>query len=487
MERAQRSGYGVQPMQTLRLNVNGVTLEARDLDPHVPLLHFLRERGMTGTKEGCAEGECGACAVVVVRRGSDGSARYVPVNSCLVLAAAMHEQEILTVEGVAQKAELHPVQSAMIEHAGSQCGYCTPGFVMSLFAEYYREGREAGEFDPEAIGGNLCRCTGYRPIKDALVSLRVPSADDARVHRLSAEAPPLTSVAFEGEVPFFRPSTLAEAFEVMAANPNAVLLSGGTDLVVEVNQRERTFEAILSLEGVQELHGITENDEALVIGAGVPLAELESIFHGHPTLRVFDELFPLFSSRLIRNRATLGGNLANASPIGDSPPALLALDAEVILASREGERTVRLVEFFTGYRQTQLAAGELIRAVRIPKPFPTVNRFYKVSKRVMDDISTVAAAFGLWLDGEGIIRKACLAYGGVAATPVRAKLAEECLVGRPFDAMALVEASAILEESFQPMSDHRGSARYRAAMVPRLLEKLHAELTHAETPARMPA
>lgn len=472
-------------MQTLRLNVNGVDLEARALDPHVPLLHLLRERGLTGTKEGCAEGECGACAVVVVRRAADGTSRYVPVNSCLVLAAAMHEQEILTVEGLA-RTELHPVQSAMVEHAGSQCGYCTPGFVMSLFAEYYREGREAGEFDPEAIGGNLCRCTGYRPIKDALVSLRVPSEGDGHAARLSAEAPPLVSVAFEGEVPFFRPATLDEAFEVMAANPNAVLLSGGTDLVVEINQRERTFEGILSLEGIDALRGITETDEALVLGAGVPLSELESTFHAHPTLRVFDELFPLFSSRLIRNRATLGGNLANASPIGDSPPALLALDAEVILVSRDGERTVSLAEFFTGYRQTQLAPGELIRAVRIPKPFPTVNRFYKVSKRVMDDISTVAAGFGLWLEGE-TITKARLAYGGVAATPVRAKLAEECLVGRTFDAMALVEASAILEESFKPMSDHRGSARYRAAMVPRLLEKLHAELTHAETSARMPA
>ncbi|MEZ4249694.1 MAG: xanthine dehydrogenase small subunit [Polyangiales bacterium] len=468
---------------SIRFRLNGRDVEASSVDPHEPLLHFLRARGLTGTKEGCAEGECGACAVAVVRKGPDGKTRYVPINSCLVLTPAVHGLELVSVEGVATEEALHPVQLAMVEHGGSQCGFCTPGFVVSLFAEYYRETREAGDYDPESIGGNLCRCTGYRPIRDALVSLRKPSDEDPHRQRLNAEAPAPAGLSYEAEgVRFERPTSLPALFDVLEAHPKAKLVAGGTDVVVEVNHRDARFDAIVSLDALPELRGIEVSDDAITIGAGEPLAAVEEALHGQVPL--LDELWPLFSSRLIRNRATLGGNLGNASPIGDSPPALLALDAEVVLASKTGERTVPLDGFFTGYRKTILAPGEILRAVRIPKPLPTIQRFYKVSKRVMDDISTVAGAFALTLAADGTIAKARLAYGGVAATPVRAKDAEAALVGKRFDESAVRVIRPLLQKAFSPMDDHRGSAAYRKAMVTSLVEKLAFEVsapTHSST------
>ena len=462
--------------------VDGRPISLAAVDPHQPLLHFLRERGLTGVKEGCAEGECGACAVVVLAASGSGpsGSRFVTVNSCLVPAVGVAGREVVTVHGVAEPDALHPAQQAMVDTGGSQCGYCTPGFVMSLFAEHYREGRQPGEVWDEAIGGNLCRCTGYRPIRDALASLPAP-ADDRHKRRLAqvtpAPAPLEHRVTLEDgtEVRFHRPTTLKGLFAILEQSPEAKLVAGGTDVYVEVNQLDRRWPVLVSLDSIAELQTIHEDDRALTIGSGVPLSRIEDELA--ETLPLFGELFPLFSSRLIRNRATLGGNLANASPIGDSPPALLALDAVLVLGSAEGLREVPLSEFFLDYRKTALASGEVVIAVRVPKPFPTVQRFYKVSKRVMDDISTVAAGFALWLDGAGVVVKARLAYGGVAATPARATAAEDALEGHPFDAMAVVRASTHLSTAFTPMSDHRGSDRYRAAMVPRLLEKLHADLS----------
>jgi len=461
-------------MASLRFTLNGRPIDATGADPNQTLLLWLRERGLTGTKEGCAEGECGACAVVLVREGVDGDTRYVPVNSCLLLLASAAGQEIVTVEGVANGA-LHPVQRAMVDLGGSQCGYCTPGFVMSLFAEYYRPGRAEDGFDVESIAGNLCRCTGYRPIRDAGRSLPMVSPDgDAHAARLADPAPPAEAIDYAtGPRRYFRPTSLAEATRIYADHPDAKIVCGGTDLVVEMNQRLRRFETILSLEAVEELRGYEDADDALTIGAAVPLSEIEDRLGGEP--RLLSDLFPLFSSRLIRNRATLGGNLATASPIGDSPPALLALGAQVVVASVDGERTVGLDALFTGYRQTALDRGELIAKVRIPKPYPQIGRFYKVSKRVHDDISTVAAGFAIELDDAGTVTAARLAYGGVAATPVRATAAEAALVGKPWSAAAIAEAKAKAAGAFSPMTDQRGSAGYRAAMVTSLLDKLWAQ------------
>jgi xanthine dehydrogenase small subunit len=459
-------------MTAFSFKLNGREVEVDGVDPNTTLLAWLRARGLTGTKEGCAEGECGACAVVLVRAHGE-RARYEPLNSCLFLLASAAGQEIVTVEGVAN-GKLHPAQQVMVDLGGSQCGYCTPGFVMSLFAEFYREGREKNGFDTESIAGNLCRCTGYRPIRDAGRALPMIAPDDPHAERLKKPAPTSPSLEYASRARrFFRPSTLAGALKTLGDHPDAKIVCGGTDLVVEMNQRHTRFDCIVSLEAVRELLEWRETSEAVEIGAAISLSEIEERLGA--SLPIFGELLPLFSSRLIRNRATLGGNLATASPIGDSPPVLLALGAEVRAAGPKGERTIPLDQFFLGYRKTALAPGEILVSVRIPKPYPSIARFYKVSKRTRDDISTVAAAFAISLDGQ-LVSQARLAYGGVAATPVRATEAELALVGKKWGKDAAARARSELESAFHPITDQRGSADYRRAMVVRLFDKLCAEV-----------
>ncbi|HEX4445156.1 MAG TPA: FAD binding domain-containing protein, partial [Polyangiaceae bacterium] len=391
----------------MRFVLNGEAIEIGSIDPHVTLLQWLRESGRTGTKEGCAEGECGACAVACVATDARGRTRFEPINSCLVPVWTLAGRSLLTVEGLARAGALHPVQEAMVERGGSQCGYCTPGFVVSLFCEYYRPGRVG--YDPEAISGNLCRCTGYRPIVDVARALPQPrgfaddadDADDADkkwVALLREPAPPPAAVAqLDGPARFERPLTMARLFACTAENPGAVLIAGGTDLMVYANQRYTRWPMLVALDAIPELRVFAALPGEFVFGAALPLSQIEERMHAeHPgEAAALETLLPLFSSRLIRNRATLGGNLATASPIGDSPPVLLSLDAQVTIAGAAGERRVPLSEFFLDYRKTVLGPGEVLVSVHVPRPLPKVQRFYKVSKRVMDDISTVAGAFAL--------------------------------------------------------------------------------------------
>jgi xanthine dehydrogenase small subunit len=442
-------------------------------DPHQSLLEWLRQSGRTGSKEGCAEGECGACAVALLRRDPSGRARYETINSCLLPLGCVDGHTVLTVEGLAQPdGTLHPVQKAMVEHAGSQCGYCTPGFVVSLFCEYYRPDRDG--YDPESISGNLCRCTGYRPIADVARSLPVLPPEDRHIEKLRAPFPVVPSIEYAaGERRFLRPTSLAEAFQLARRFPDATWIAGGTDLMVYRAQRYQRWPTLISLDGIGELTGIEIGKQEIAIGAGVRLAHLESILHhAYPgAVPLFDQLLPLFSSRLIRNRATLGGNLGTASPIGDSPPVLLALDAELTLASPRGTRRLLLVDFFLGYRKTALAKDELIRTVHLPLPLPRAQRFYKVSKRVLDDISSVAAAFGLDLDGAGNIERLRIAFGGVAATPIRATAIELAAKGRPWNEGTRDWLAKELVSLGTPMTDHRASADYRRAMLGQLARK----------------
>ncbi len=483
-------------MPEIRFLLNGAPHVARDIDPNTTLLDYLRDTGRTGTKEGCGEGECGACAVALLARAPDGTARYETVNACLLLTAAVAGREVVTVEGVARAGALHPCQEEMARAGGSQCGYCTPGFVVSLFSEYYRG--KSGPLDEESIAGNLCRCTGYRPIREAgqrLAQIRDKEVQarvaDPHRSRLGGAVPPLGAIDYS--MPsnghparrFVRPTSLLEACRLRAKERDLVLLGGGTDLVVELNQRHRRLEGVLSLEGVPELRTFENGKKHLAIGAGVSLAELEERLHLDGPLGdqlvMLRELLPLFSSRLIRTRATLGGNLGTASPIGDGPPALLALGAELVLAKHDDQygvslRFVPLADFFLDYRKTALEPGEIIVEVRIPKPFPEVQRFYKVSKRRMDDISTVAAGFVLDLDPRGVVTRARFAYGGVAATPKRAVRTEVALVGQTLSPENFARARTQLGTEFSPIDDHRGSGAYRRAMVLRLYDKFFAEL-----------
>lgn len=463
----------------IRFVLNGGPMEVSEAPLHLTLLQWLRANGHTGSKEGCAEGECGACAVALIASepGEDGC-RFEPINSCLLPLHAVHGRHVVTVEGVAPSAEqLHPVQKAMVEQGGSQCGYCTPGFVVSLFCEYYRPGRT--EFDPESISGNLCRCTGYRPILDVGRQMPLPDANDERIVQLKRRADPLPALSGAASG-FYRPTTLAEAWDIFELRPGAIAISGGTDLMVYANQRHDRWSTVVSLEAIAELQELSQAADEVVLGAGVPLSRVERWVSRHaPELTSMRELFPLFSSRLIKNRATLGGNLATASPIGDSAPLLISLDATVELVSRDGARRVGLAEFFSGYRRTALKPQELIRAVRIPRPAPQWQRFYKVSKRVLDDISTVAAAFALSLDRDGLVQRLGAAFGGIAATPLAAPSLERSALGKPWNEATL---AALLDEAQHigtPQDDFRGSGEYRRAMVGKLLEKFFWE-TRAE-------
>ena len=468
----------------VRFVLNGRAVTANE-PAHVTVLQWLRAQGLCGTKEGCAEGECGACAVAVLSSepGEAGS-HFEPVNSCLLPLGAVEGRELLTVEGIAESdGSLHPVQAAMVTAGGSQCGYCTPGFVVSLFCEYYRPGR--ADFDPESISGNLCRCTGYRPIADVARALPLPAAADPRLVQLRTSAAALgRSESGTPQERFFRPVTLNEALALFEAHPTAQWLAGGTDLMVYANQRYQRFPALISVEALSELHELTvdERESELVLGAAVPLTRLErALSESEAGAGLLEQLLPLFSSRLIRNRATLGGNLGTASPIGDSAPALLALGAELELVSLRGTRRLPLADFFLDYRRTALEPGELIRAVRIARPLPAFQRFYKVSKRVLDDISTVAAGFALTLDEGGKVTRFGVGLGGVAATPLSAASLEQVALGRVWNEATLALLLAEAARLGTPQSDLRGSAAYRRAMLGKLIEKFFYESqSHAE-------
>ena len=339
---------------------------------------------------------------------------------------------------------------------------------MSLFAEQYRPGR-TGPCDPHAMGGNLCRCTGYRPLRDAALSLG-PAPDDVFRTRLQSPAPPV--LPFSGQA-MARPGNLSESFNLMRSNPKGRLVAGATDLAVESNLHYRRWPMLISTEALADLRVFHDESGHVEIGAGLSLSEIESVWLGAPP--VVKEWFPLFASPLIRNRATLGGNLGTASPIGDAAPLLLALDAELNLASADGLRRVKLADYFLAYRKTQLADFELIVSIVIPKPFPANARFFKIAKRRIDDISTVAACFALNFDNSGIIQRARIAYGGVAAVPVRVLAAEQSLLGKRWNEQAVAGAQALVAEELKPLSDHRGSAAYRLAMTQTLLAKCWSE------------
>jgi xanthine dehydrogenase small subunit len=447
--------------------LNGSTVRVEAPSTSVTLLDFIRARGLTGAKEGCAEGECGACAVLLVAADGNGSA-YRVANSCLMSVPQAAGHEIYTVESLAGEGELSDAQQAMAAAGGSQCGYCTPGFVVSLFAEHYRPGR-TGPCDPLAMGGNLCRCTGYRPIRDAALALGPAPAGPWR-DRLAQPAPLLDAVDLSG---FSRPSTLDECLATLARQPDAVVIAGATDLGVESNLRHKRWPHLVSLEAIDELRQLTEDTGSVRIGAALTLSDLERQWHGAPP--VFADWFALFASPPIRNRATLGGNLVTASPIGDSAPLLLALDAVVHVAGRHGRRAIPLANFFAGYRRTALQPGEIVTTIELPKPLPQHVRFYKVAKRRLDDISTVAAAMALDRDAAGRVTRARFAFGGVAATPLRAVDAEQAAEGQPWTTATVERVQRALERTLAPISDARGSAEYRKQLACSLAEKFYEE------------
>ncbi|MFD6971451.1 xanthine dehydrogenase small subunit [Streptomyces sp. NPDC059979] len=490
-------------MVAARITVNGKETPISPATPHTSVLDFLRERGFTGAKEGCAEGECGACSVLVARPGVNKPTDWVAVNACLVPVAALDGQEVVTSEGLAgagapgTQPTLHPVQEEMAVRGGSQCGYCTPGFICSMASEYYRPDRCANAsasahspsadgtgsehgpngFDLHALSGNLCRCTGYRPIRDAAFAVGAPSEDDPLAQRREQSPPqPVATAYTQDDSAFLRPSTLADALRLLRERPEAVVVAGSTDWGVEVNIRSRRAHCVVAVDRLPEMRELRVASDHIEIGAAQTLTEIERRLDG--SVPLLAELFPQFASRLIRNSATLGGNLGTGSPIGDSPPVLLALEASVVLAGADGEREIPLCDYFTGYRQSVRRPGELIRAVRIPLPLSPVTAFHKIAKRRFDDISSVAVAFALDIE-DGIVRKARIGLGGVAATPIRALATEAALEGKAWTAETVEAAARVLRSQGTPMDDHRASAGYRSAMLGQSLLKLYAQTTEA--------
>jgi xanthine dehydrogenase small subunit len=469
------------------VTINGRSTSISDVPLHTTALDFLREFGLIGCKEGCAEGECGACSVLVARPGLATATEWVAINACLLPIASLDGQEIVTAEGLGEPGELHPVQQEMAVRGGSQCGYCTPGFVCSMAAEYYRPDRRPSNgsdsepdhehgpngFDLHALSGNLCRCTGYRPIRDAAYALGAPPPDDSFAARLSEPPtePAATQLSYEGRS-FARPETLADALRLLHADPGATLLAGSTDWGVEVNLRGTRAASVIAIDRLPELRSLVVDADRIEIGAALTLTEIERRLDG--SVPLLAQMFPQFASRLIRNGATLGGNLGTGSPIGDSPPVLLALEASLVLASVDGEREVALSDYFTGYRQSVRRADELIKAVRVPLPLARLAVFHKIAKRRFDDISSVAIGFALDVE-DGVVARARIGLGGVAAMPIRALATEAALEGRPWTLGTAQAAADVLRGEGTPIDDHRASAAYRAAMLGQALRKLYAE------------
>ncbi len=456
----------------IRFTLNGRPVAVDQAAPTTTLLDWLRASGHTGTKEGCAEGDCGACCVAVRDEGAPGGARWRAENSCLVLLPQLEGRTLVTVEGLATAEGLHPAQQAMVDTLGSQCGYCTPGFVMSLFEATYREdlGKDAASWRlDDQLAGNLCRCTGYRPIREAAERVAGTRPDDAFKAALSEEAPRPAVLSHEtdGER-FLSPTSLAELWPMLAEHPDATLVAGATDLGLQVTKRHGRWPVVIGLERIGALRRLEATEESVLIGAGVRLSDLEE--WAHEGLPMLARQLRYFAARSIKNRATVGGNLVNASPIGDLAPVLLALGATVLMSSVEGEREIPLDDFFVAYRQTALQPGEILAAVAVPLPdHDTRLGAYKVSKRRELDISAVAAGMAVRTDAIGRVTEVRLAYGGMAATPARALLTEQALMGEPWTAENVQRAAAFLDHDFTPIDDHRSSAWYRATVARNLL------------------
>ena len=467
----------------------GKLVRLPNVSPTLTLLDYLRltERA-TGTKEGCAEGDCGACTVVL-RRLRGEKLTYEPVNACILLAAQADGTEVIAVEDLARGDTLHPVQQALVDHHGSQCGFCTPGFVMALFALHHRtDGKPADRQQVnDWIAGNLCRCTGYRPIVDAGIAACIApandwfSAEEPDARRALAELKDTDDIFIGTKERFFAaPAGLTSLAKLCIANPDATLVAGATDVGLWVTKQLRDLPKVIWLGRVKNLDEIEDRRDAVSFGAMVTLSE------AMPYLAAIDrdlgELLRRFAGNQIRTAGTVGGNIANGSPIGDMPPALIAVGATLALQQGDRTRTLPLENYFVDYGKQDRRPGEFVRLVRVPK-FSAEDRFrcYKISKRFDSDISAVMGAFKLRVDGMRIAG-ARIAFGGMAAIPKRASRAEKALIEKYLDRpQDWDEAIALLAEDFKPIDDLRASADYRLDAARALLRKALTEIGGAPT------
>jgi xanthine dehydrogenase small subunit len=484
---------------TIRFWLDGELVELTDADPTRTVLQFLREdRQRIGTKEGCAEGDCGACTVVVAEAAASGGLKLRAVNSCIQFLATLDGKQLFTVESLQRPdGGLHPVQQAIVDCHGSQCGFCTPGFVMSLFALFKNAATPDRRDIDNALAGNLCRCTGYKPIIEAAsrmyeyagseparwldrpnTSNELPGDEEQGLAASLQEISRDVALHLEaGGRHFFAPRSIDELAALVAEFPEATLLAGGTDIGLWVTKQHRQLDALIYTGQVGALKRVVRSDSYVEIGAAVTITDaVPVIVDEYPELQ---ELFLRFASPPIRNAATLGGNISNGSPIGDSMPPLLALGATLMLRKGEQTREVSLESFYLDYQKTALAAGEFVESLRLPKRTSNMRlACYKISKRFDQDISALCGAFMIELDGAKVadIR---IAYGGMAATPKRAKHCEAAILGAEWSEQTVSAAQRMLDQDFVPISDMRASDEYRRTVCKNLLLRFFAETTSA--------
>jgi xanthine dehydrogenase small subunit len=466
---------------TVQFLLDGQEVIVHEAPPTQTVLEYLREQlRRTGTKEGCAEGDCGACAVVLGELMPQGHVRYRAINSCIRFLPSIDGMELVTVESLqAPDGSLHPVQQALVDQHGSQCGFCTPGFVMSLLALYLEDPRPTRKRVLETLSGNLCRCTGYRPIIDAGLTMgEYPSP--ARWSRQWAQAPArgeaLRAIGRDSalQMPnWHAPRTLDELAGILLAHPQALILAGGTDIGLWVTKQLRDLGTVVYIGRVEALQQIHRNADAIQIGAAVSLTDAWGALVGeYPQL---GELAQRFGSPPVRNSGTLCGNLANGSPIGDSMPVLIALEACVTLRRGTEERELPLERLYLGYQRKDLAPGEFIVSVSVPKAREgLLLGSYKVSKRIDQDISAVCIAIALALERDRV-RSVRIACGGMAAIPSRAHATERALTGRHWSRDTLDAAAGELAADFEPLTDLRASSRYRLEVAANLLRRFYLE------------
>ncbi|TYK66643.1 xanthine dehydrogenase small subunit [Colwellia echini] len=476
---------------------NGMPIKVEKCSPNRTTLDWLRtKKGKTGTKEGCATGDCGACTILVGEEvehsGGKSVWQYKTMNSCLMLLGNVHGKHILTIEAVttnihAGLADLHPVQQAMVECHGSQCGFCTPGIIMSLLGLYINHKSYPGKKTViEALGGNLCRCTGYQPILKAAEKAfeyeRIAEPWSAMACRFSQQLIDETNKGKiphlqDGERAFYIPQSAADVVALKAKHTTATFVAGATDFAIELNQQLRQPQTIISVSQVAEFISFTETASEFQIGAAVPYKEFtESLCQHYPEAT---ELFERLGSMQVRNAGTLGGSLGNASPIGDPAPLLIALNAQMNLQSSQGTRVIDVEDFFIGYRKTSLKENEVISKIIIPKRSESLKlACHKISKRFEDDISTVCLILAVD-HRNNVITSARCAFGGMAATPARAHKIEQQLLGGKINATTFIKAGEVVERDFSPLTDVRATADYRLAVSKNLLKRIGIEFSQA--------
>jgi xanthine dehydrogenase small subunit len=470
----------------IRFLLNGEVREIAAVDPTLTVLNWLRyDARKTGTKEGCAEGDCGACTVVLGELEGE-AVRFRAVNACILFAPMLDGRALFTVESLKRDGVLHPVQQAMVDNHGAQCGFCTPGFVMSLYAHQREGGATDSASLKDALAGNLCRCTGYGPILAAGQAMGAdPYAAERSALTVALQAIlPAEPLALEHKGRrFLAPRTLEQLAATVEAEPDATILAGGTDVGLWVTKQHRELPTVISLNDVVELRRIDDLGDAIRIGAGVRYSEAEATLPGlHPE---FADLLRRLGGRQVRNLGTVCGNIANGSPIGDMPPALIAAGATLVLRHGAETRTIRLEDYFLRYGVQDRRPGEFVEAVIVPKlPADQIFKLFKLSKRFDQDISAVMAGISIGVRG-GVVTDARIAFGGLAATPKRAAACEAALTGKAWTLAGVEAAAEALSADFEPITDMRASADYRLAAAKALVLKTFLETAEEPGPTRV--